>query len=495
MLRASNGGAGPRLVPGLELRRGQVVAGKYRIEDLLGSQASGVVVRALHLPLRRTVALKIMAAYTSEQTEAVSRRVARARVASHFRGDNVARILDIGVTDDGSAYIASEYLEGMSLKAELAARGSLAVEEAVRWILQACEGLAEAHASGVVHGDLKPENLFLANVDGRRVLKILDFGMTSALDGMSDAHTTTLFGSPAYLSPEQIQAPERADTRADFWALGAILFELITGKPPFAADTLSGVLVAVAYDAAPLLTEAPYELARVVSECLAKDPAERIQNVGELAEQLAPFAGEDGARLSEQVVVAAAEGSVPALAITIASPSRDDVRVATPVVRSRPTDTTQRSRRVDLRAQRLARRIATGSGVLLVVLAAAAGWMIGAPKTTAHQTGVTPGTAQLAVEERPVITREALPVRPVVPPSMNVAASVDVRALASAPAPRPMTSSPPRAGLVRVFPTDKAPVHRLPAGLPATRDPVVLPSRTGPSGFAIAPKPEPRDRH
>jgi serine/threonine protein kinase len=295
---AKNGGV--QLAPGVPVRAGQVLSGKYRVEELLGCSATAIVVTARHVHLRHAVTLKILTAYTDEQLDLVKRQVRKARVASRLRGDHVARIVDIGTTEDGMPYIATERLDGHTLATELEQRGGrLPIEEALQLGLEICEGLAEAHAVGLVHGDLKTKNLFVA--DG--VLKILDFGMASPIESTNDASATAWFGKPSYLAPEQIKDPASVDHRADIWSLGVILHELISGSLPFTADTVSGVLVAVCCDAAPLLSEAPYELARVVHRCLEKDPNDRPASVEELAKEIGRFLGEDGKRASERVRV------------------------------------------------------------------------------------------------------------------------------------------------------------------------------------------------
>ena len=308
-----------RLVPGLAVRAGQTIAGKYRVEGLLGAGASGIVLSARSIHLREAVVLKILASYTDDQEAVVQRRMVKARLAARLQSEHVARIVDLGVTEEGMPYVASECLLGSTLEVELEERGPLPVAEAVRWVLEACEGLAEAHAMGLVHGDLKPQNVFLsvptARPRGRRrsagdeieasadprVLKLLDFGTTSPLDGIGDQSASAFFGSPAFLAPEQIQDPTHVGTPADVWALGVLLYNLVSGSLPFTADTVSGVIVAVVYDAPSFLTEAPYELAKIVASCLAKDPAKRPRDVKALAAALAPFAGASGARLSDRV--------------------------------------------------------------------------------------------------------------------------------------------------------------------------------------------------
>ena len=198
---------GVRLVPGpAGVRAGQTVAGKYRIEELIGSGAAGVTLAARNIHLREPITLKIFASYTDGQEELLRRRIKKARLAVGLRSAHVARIVDIGVTEDGMPYVATESFEGTTLAVELEERGVFTVEEATRRVLEACEGVAEAHAAGLIHGDLKPQTIFLAEPSGKRgrtsandagdttdrrahdlrVLKVLDFGTTSPIDSIGD---------------------------------------------------------------------------------------------------------------------------------------------------------------------------------------------------------------------------------------------------------------------------------------------------------------------
>ncbi|MCL2779107.1 MAG: serine/threonine protein kinase [Polyangiaceae bacterium] len=322
----SNGSNGVLVTPPPPpIEAGEIVAGKYRVEHLIKVSPSTFVLAARHVQLRSPVIIKLFAAYTDEQGVALTQRIELARAAAVLRGAHVAPIVEVGTTADGMPYIATERFEGPTLEDELNARQCLPFPEAARWIVEACDGVAEAHARGIVHGDLRPTNLLLAEPGqgtvwsasasvksdaradndsaDRRILKVLDFGVASPIDtaSVSDDSASVFCGSPAYLAPEQIREPERVSPRTDIWALGVILHELVAGTLPFPAEAPSEVLLAVIFDAAPLLTDAPYELARVVNKCLSKDPASRPADVGELARALAPFVGEDGAQMADHV--------------------------------------------------------------------------------------------------------------------------------------------------------------------------------------------------
>ncbi|MBX3231482.1 MAG: serine/threonine protein kinase [Labilithrix sp.] len=262
--------------------RGDTIAGRYRVERLLGVGSSGFVVAARHVRLDRRVALKVLTTLTTAQGKAV---LAVAHRVAALRSANVARVVDTGLTEEGYPFIASSLAEGRTLAELLAEHGSLPAREAVSLVLQACIGLADAHAADVVHGDLKPQNLLLTKGG---VLEVLDFGMMQPLE--SEEGSAAWFASPAYLAPEQLRDPE-VDARADVWALGVILHQLIAGKLPFDAETIAGMFVAVAYHEPALLAapDVPYELAKIVRACLAKDPAGRPPTVRALARDLAPF--------------------------------------------------------------------------------------------------------------------------------------------------------------------------------------------------------------
>jgi serine/threonine protein kinase len=279
---------------------GDVIAGKYRVEQMLGRGGMGYVVSALHTQLDQRVAVKFMVPELCEHPEAVARFLREARAAVRIHGEHVARVLDVGTLDDGTPYMVMEFLSGRDLASELEERQQLSVPVAVNYILQACEALAEAHAHGIVHRDLKPANLFLTHrPDGSALIKVLDFGISkamtdpSALVAESLTASQSLIGSPYYMSPEQVRRPKLVDRRSDIWALGVILYELLSGDRPFGGDTPMSVLAAVVSDPAPALRvrrpETPGELEQVILTCLEKDPTHRFPSVAELAQALALF--------------------------------------------------------------------------------------------------------------------------------------------------------------------------------------------------------------
>jgi eukaryotic-like serine/threonine-protein kinase len=291
------------------LQLGDIVAGKYRIERQIGFGGMGIVLAATHLQLEHLVAIKVMRRDLLEDDKLLSRLLSEARAAARIRSEHVARVLDVGTLDDGAPFIVMEYLEGEDLGDLLDRQGALAVEQAVSFMLQSCEALAEVHVAEMVHRDLKPSNLFIARLpDGSPTLKILDFGISKHIGGPArEGPATTspqVLGSPYYMAPEQMRA-DPVDERSDIWALGTILFEMLTGRPPFIGDTLPEVYSAVLSSTPPAVDSLrpgiPVGLDDVVQRCLDKDPAQRFCDVADLAEALAAFGGPGSQQCVERI--------------------------------------------------------------------------------------------------------------------------------------------------------------------------------------------------
>jgi serine/threonine protein kinase len=295
---------------GGSLEPGTVFAERYVIEAQLGGGSAGVVFSALHADLKQRVAIKWL---RDTAPFGVERMVREARAALALHSEHIVRVMDVGSDPDGHAYIVMEQLEGADLGSVLQDRGHFDIEEAVDYVLQACAGIAEAHARGIVHRDLKPSNLFLTTrADGAPLVKVLDFGISKTTeDEDADSSLTgpaEMVGSPRYMSPEQVRGQRNVDHRADIWALGVILFRFISGKAPFGGQGkgISGALASIVIDDPPSLIElvpaVPVELEAVIFRCLAKSPDERHASAAELAARLAPFGSSDGRAAAARLV-------------------------------------------------------------------------------------------------------------------------------------------------------------------------------------------------
>jgi serine/threonine-protein kinase len=281
---------------------GSVVAGKYFIEELIGEGGLGAVVKAKHLQLDQHVAIKYLKSAVAARPDIVERFLREARLAAKIKSEHAVKVQDVDAVESGIPYIVMEFLEGRDLERVLA-EGPLAYDLAIDYVLQASEALAEAHAAGIVHRDVKPANLFLATrPGGSSIVKVLDFGISTiaSSETPSQRRVTQVeerVGTPIFMSPEQLQADADVDARSDIWALGVALYELLSGKLPFDGPDLATLCVAIlTKPPVPLSavnSSVPPQLDEVVARCLQKDPALRYQNIAELAQDLAQIWGGD----------------------------------------------------------------------------------------------------------------------------------------------------------------------------------------------------------
>ena len=288
------GMSGPTASP---VQPGEILAGKFEVERVLGAGGMGIVVAARHTQLDQRVALKFLLPVACEVPGAVARFLREGKAAARITSEHIARVMDTGVLDGGAPYLVMEYLEGSDLGAVVQRRGRVSVDEAIEYVLQACEAIVEAHDLGIVHRDLKPANLFLSKrADGSPLVKVLDFGISKVDSGSRSQLTSAsvLMGSPRYMSPEQMMSAKDVDARTDVWALGVILYELVTGKPVWHADTMQGLCALIASTPAPSLRvlrpDAPAILEQVVARCLTKARDDRLASVADLALALEPIA-------------------------------------------------------------------------------------------------------------------------------------------------------------------------------------------------------------
>jgi serine/threonine-protein kinase len=298
-----------------EVRPGDVIAGKFEIERVLGEGGMGYVVAARHLQLGQTVALKFIRPDVLTP-EYKSRFLREARHTVRLRSKHVSRVLDVGALEGGSPYMVMEFLEGTDLSELLQKDGALAAPVACEYVIQACEAIAEAHSYGIVHRDLKPANLFLVRGSGGEpVVKVLDFGVSKTLDdeavpgGRTESVVTKvsdLLGSPSYIAPEQVVSARNANASSDVWSLGVILYRFISGKAPFAGTSLGELIHSILHGPIPNLRDAcpdlPAGLEQVVARCLDRDSKARPTAV-ELARLLAPYAGPNAAPSLERIAI------------------------------------------------------------------------------------------------------------------------------------------------------------------------------------------------
>jgi serine/threonine-protein kinase len=288
----------------------EIIAGKYRVERTLGMGGMGIVVAATHLDLHEVRAIKLMRPDLADP-QIVERFLREARAVVKLRSEHVAQVYDVGRLESGAPYIVMELLHGDDLAALLKKRGALPVREAVHYIMQACDALSEAHARGIVHRDLKPANLFLTRrEDGSPCIKVLDFGVSKHIHPEGEAaeiemtNSGDIMGSPLYMAPEQMRSAREVDARADVWALGSILYKLLTGKAPYQRATVPEIFMAVmstetAEPPSSLRRSVPPGLDAVVMRCLEKDPDVRFASAQDLKAALTPYTDWVESKLAE----------------------------------------------------------------------------------------------------------------------------------------------------------------------------------------------------
>jgi serine/threonine-protein kinase len=326
-------------VPNPLLQPNHVVDGKYRVERVVGRGGMGAVLLATHLTLDQPVALKVL---LRRDGSAAQRFAREARLAAKLRSEHVCRVLDVGVAEEGEPYMVLEYLEGQGLDALLRKRGRLGVEQALTYFMQMCEVVAEAHRRGIVHRDLKLSNIFLeAREIGPPRMKVLDFGISKQVSGpdrrsklASLTNANIAMGSAAYMAPEQAMDASKVDARADIWALGVVLYRMLSGALPFEGRGFAEIIAKVVSEDPPPLrdhvAELPQRLDDAALRCLEKAPDDRYASVEQLIDDIGPFAPEAYRRWK---VALPSEAEIAA-----GTPSLESVEVARPTVDDTVTD-------------------------------------------------------------------------------------------------------------------------------------------------------------
>ena len=300
---------------------GETLAGKYLVDRVLGAGGMGVVVQATHMMLNTRVAMKFLLPQYAHDQRIVTRFLREARAAVSIKNRHVASVIDIGTLESGSPYIVMEYLEGSDLGVVIDAELKLEPTRAARFLLQACQGLASAHAGNVVHRDIKPGNLFITrDVDGSEQVKILDFGISKSGGELTDLTSTgAIMGSPTYMPPEQMRSTRNVDHRADIWSLGVVGFEMLTGRLPYEAETMTELVAMVIEHDPPrvrmLRPDVSEALDEAIAGALVKNPDKRYANVAEFAQALANAVGDasaqDAATRTHRILFGAGGGTDP----------------------------------------------------------------------------------------------------------------------------------------------------------------------------------------
>ncbi|HEX4339070.1 MAG TPA: serine/threonine-protein kinase [Polyangiaceae bacterium] len=427
------------------VQAGDILAGKYRVERVLGEGGMGIVVAAFHLALEQRVAVKFLRKDMADRGDAAERFRREARAVARIQSEHVARVLDVGSMDDGETYIVMEYLDGNDLAEELRQRGALPLDESIDIALQVADAVSDAHASGIVHRDLKPANVFLIRrPDGSRLAKVLDFGISKSLlvdsaSNFSLTQTSTVMGSPLYMSPEQMRSARDVDGRTDIWALGAILYECLAGAPPHGGSSLPEICTSLLHDTPrPLETQRgdlPPGLSAVIMRCLAKDRADRFPSMRDFTLALLPCMPEGmtsavhaaGTRVSSYGASTTGSRFTPAPLSPGARPSG-----RTPSGSTEAPASLTLSSQSELHEQRKARKVIFvglfGAALLVAVLATIAFRMSGRGDDVAKGADGVPETPKVAAagvaqgEPTAAVTSMKEPA-PVPPASVEVASS------------------------------------------------------------------------
>ncbi len=320
-------------------QQGELLDGKYRIERLLGEGGMGAVAKATHILRRAPVALKFMSPAVTAMSGAVDRFVNEGVAASQIDSDHVVKVFDVGRMPSGAPYLVMEYLEGRDL-ADLLAREGPALDgpRAVHFVLQMLRALHAAHTVGIIHRDMKPSNCFVITKDGEvDFVKLVDFGISKVRSEDADGkaanltRTNSALGTPLYMSAEQAKSPRDVDARSDLYSVGAILYELLSGRTPYTSDTgeftelLFKIFTTDPDPLGSLRPDLPPALVAIVHRALAREREARFHSALDMAEALFPFADERSAQVIVRITGAArARASMaPAsqrLAVTPASP-------------------------------------------------------------------------------------------------------------------------------------------------------------------------------
>jgi eukaryotic-like serine/threonine-protein kinase len=310
---------------------GTKLDGRFVVEHELGRGGMSVVLSAQHLGLGRRVAVKLLRPEFVLSADLEGRFLREAQAIARFKSEHVVDVIYVGTLASGIPYFVMEHLSGIDLGALVQKRGPLEVDDVVEYTLQTLEALVEAHRGGIVHRDLKPANLFLTRrEDGSAFIKVLDFGVAKLVDSeVTDEGVVTsegmVLGSPHYMSPEQIQDASAVDARSDIWSVGAVMHELLTGRPPFEAQEIAQVIRAIVTRpyVPPDRKGLPAALVEILRGCLRKSRGSRFQSALQLASAFQPLVRTANAQMSIDRILSTRSATVPPPAPRDETPALD----------------------------------------------------------------------------------------------------------------------------------------------------------------------------
>lgn len=332
----------------MALTTGDVIDGKYRIVRLIGEGGMGSVYEGENIRIHRTVAIKVLHAGVAENQDAVQRFEREAQAAGRIGSEHIVEVLDLGNLPDGDRFMVMEFLDGDTLSQRITKRTQLTARETYPVARQILEGLAAAHGAGIIHRDLKPDNVFLLKTRGGQpdFVKLLDFGISkfSALSGESGfsmTRTGAVMGTPYYMSPEQAKGAKGMDHRADLYAVGVILYECVTGRVPFNADTFNELLFKIVLETPQpieqVVVDSDSEFNKVIQKAMAREPGLRFQTAREFQQAIDQWASGAGVTNLVTMYATPPAGARPATAGMLgATPSGATPSAANPMVRSTP---------------------------------------------------------------------------------------------------------------------------------------------------------------
>lgn len=409
---------------------GTILNERYQILRLLNEGGMAKIYVAIHKVLRREVAIKVLKGGCADDADVVQRFINEGRAAGNLGHPNIVECTDIGTTPDGKPYLVLELLSGHTLADEIIRSGAMPIGRAAKIASRIADALATAHVSGIVHRDLKSDNVFLSRKRGVvDWVKVLDFGVSKFDSEPVGTQKGSMLGTPDFMAPEQVVDAAAVDLRADIYALGVILYEMLSGRRPFHGIAFPMVLYAIAHEPAPALesfrSDLPPELVALVNKAMAKRPEERQSSMFELLAGLEPFADRVSMDASMDDLVASSSARLSVLPFPELHMDADEERRRSSSSGAAPTSSTLPNPSQNRNAQTAVSGFG-GVGLISLLIVAALGFVwwrsthpggSAAPSPATEQAqkdgmevnlAIVPPSAQVEIEGRPVVVKNGM---------------------------------------------------------------------------------------